>query len=190
MFNFRLSFVRPVAGLMLIPLAALLAGCQRTRALEGPHIRPIDGHCLPAGVSPPEIPLYQGEIATNHAKIATIDSFAADCKDEATVREQLLDLQRKARLAGADALTHVRPLSHKLYGFLNDPNTPFPSVRQGSSEMYFFRATAIKYQEPVVGDPPRIEVKEPPLPAGAVPVRPTGISGFSPFPLASQGPTP
>lgn len=141
----------------------------RTVALEGPHIRPIDRTCLPAGTSPPgEIPLYRGEIATIHAKIAYIDSYAADCNDELTIQEQLKDIQCKARLTGADAVINVRPLEHQLRGFVNDPNTPFPSSRQAPSVMFFYRGTAIKYQEPVVDEPTPIEVVEPPLPAGAV----------------------
>ncbi len=143
----------------------------RTLALEGPHIRPIDRTCLPAGTSPPgEIPLYRGDIATIHAKIAYIDSYAADCNDERTVQAQHHDIQCKARLTGADAVINVRPLEHRVRGFVNDPNTPFPSSRQAPSVMFFIRGTAIKYQEAVVGDPAPIEIVQPPPPPGAVPI--------------------
>lgn len=177
-------------------LACLFAGSLACTGcagfLEGPHIRPIDRACLPAGTSPAgEVPLYRENVAALHAEVAVIDSFAADVKDAPTVQAQLEDIQCKARLAGADAVVRVRPLTHELFGFVNNPNTPFPSVMQDETKKYFFRGTAIKYQEPVTKEPARIEVTQAPLPPGAIPPPQTGRDRVIPVPFSSPlGPGP
>lgn len=121
---------------------------------DKPPVRPIDKSCLGCnGPSRGVVPLYRADLLVKYQEMAYIDSFVAmdNCSD--TVQAQLKDVQTKARAVGADAVIRVRLLNNKVRGFQEDPNTPFFSVRQGESRDYFFRGTAVRYLEPVQGEP-------------------------------------
>lgn len=130
-------------------LAATLAGCAPVPRVPKP-IRPIDRASLPAGCpkDAAEVELFKTDIKPVHEQIATVDSFPAVLPDENTVKAQLVDLQTKAGIAGADAVVRVRQLKHRTTGFVRDPTTPFAGVRQGDTLHSFFRGTAVRYLEP------------------------------------------
>jgi hypothetical protein len=131
---------------------------------DKPPIRPIDKTCLPAGRAK-TVPLYRADLLAKYQEIANVDSFISDNNCTDTVRLQLQDLQKKGAFTGADALIRVRLLTNKVRGYQENPDTPFFDVRQGESEDYFYRATAIKYLEKPVGEPKTAAVVETLLPA-------------------------
>jgi len=158
-------FGRTLRTLQLVTALAIAASLPAQQAevgalscCEKPPIRPIDKHCLPSGKSPAELPLYRADVAAKYAEIAYVDSFVSldNCTD--TVERQLKDLQAKGRTTGADALIRVRLLKNRVRGWQEDPNTPFYSVRQGDSTDYFFRATAIKYLQPIPPEPETVPI--------------------------------
>lgn len=132
---------------------------------EKPPIRPIDKTCLPVGGAH-KVPLYRSDLAAKYQEIANIDSYTAtdNCSD--TVKLQLKDLQSKGSVIGADALIRVRLLANKVTGFQENPDTPFWSVKQGTSNDFFYRATAIKYLEPQPAEPKEqaVNTNQAPLP--------------------------
>lgn len=124
-----------------------------------PPIRSIDRTCLPAGPPRQDLPLYTTDLAEQYQEVATIDSFLSTDKCEDTTRQQLKDLQAKGQAAGADALIRVRPLANNFTGWQENRDTPFWSVKQGSSKDYFFRATAIKYRKWPQGEPQPMAIR-------------------------------
>lgn len=124
---------------------------------DKPPIRPIDKTCLPAGTAH-KVPLYRSDLAAKYQEIANVDSYTAtdNCSD--TVRLQLKDLQSKGRVIGADALIRVRLLANKVTGYQENPDTPFWSVKQGTSNDFFYRGTAIKFLEPQPAEPKELVV--------------------------------
>lgn len=126
---------------------------------HNPPIRSIDRTCLPAGAPRPNLPLYKTDLQEHYQEIATIDSYVSADKCDDTTRLQLKDLQAKGQAVGADALIRVRLLSNKITGWQENPETPFFSVKQGTGEDYFFRATAIKYLRWPKAEPRPMEVK-------------------------------
>ncbi len=127
-------------------IAAVSLAQTPTCCADKPPIRPIDKTCLPAG-NRGEVPLYHTDLLLKYQEIANIDSFKSDNNCSDTVRMQLKDLQAKGRIAGADALIRVRLLANHVRGFQENPDTPFFSVKQGTSNDLFYRATAVKYLE-------------------------------------------
>lgn len=128
-----------VAG-PITPAAAQTACCG-----NNPPIRSIDRTLLPAGAPRPELPIYMSDLNEKYQEIATIDSYITDNKCMDTLVKQARDVQAKGQAVGADAVIRVRSLSNKIRGFKENPDTPFFSVRQGESNDYFVRGTAIKY---------------------------------------------
>jgi hypothetical protein len=189
----RLTAMKPLPLLTITVIAAgCLYGCCSPCGSREP-VRPVDRACLPAGTSPAEIPLYRGDVEARYRVIATIDSFAcSQCEtkdgiEPEVIQEMMRDLQEKARAAGADALIRVKLLSNKVSGFKENPRTPFWSVMQGQWEEPFFRGVAIKYEQPMAGEPRAIPERTPgplpvlpqdrPLPvrAGTLPIDPLAV---------------
>ncbi len=138
---------RIVTTAVLLMLAAAIAPtASAAPCAKIPRVRPIDHACLPAGRSPARIPVYRGEGPGDYVEIAYVDSYSCLERDEETVKAQLEDLDANARAAGADGLIRLKQLAIKKTGFVNNPRTPFPSVQQGETKYYFFRAVAIKYK--------------------------------------------
>ncbi len=134
-----------IFSLAAVVLATATASAQVDCCGKNPPIRPIDRTCLPAGAPRAELPIYMTDLNEKYQEIATIDSYFADNKRMETVVKQARDIQAKGQAVGADAVIRVRPLANKVHGFKENPDTPFFSVKQGSSEDYFVRGTAIKY---------------------------------------------
>jgi hypothetical protein len=150
-----------VALFALVAFAA--AGCPMAQdssscCPDKPPIRPIDKTCLPAGRSKP-VPLFRGDLLVKYQEVANIDSFLSDDNCSDTAKLQLKDLQAKGCAIGADALIRVRLLTNNVRGFQVNPDTPFWSLKQGAANDYFYRATAIKYLEPVSGEPEAVTVQ-------------------------------
>jgi hypothetical protein len=139
----------------LLNTSDAVSGC----CSDNPPIRSLDKTCLPAGSKKAEPPLFQGDLAVKYQEVAIVDSYIAVDKYSNTVQKQLRDLQAKGEAIGADALIRVRPLNRKVYGWQENPATPFWSVKQGESNDHFFRATAIKYLEQIHGHPTSIPLK-------------------------------
>ncbi len=131
--------------LVSVAVAAPPAAAQIDCCGENPPIRAIDRTCLPAGKARQELPIYMTDLNEKYQEIATIDSYITDNKCIETLIKQARDIQSKGQAVGADAVIRVRPLSNKIRGFKENPDTPFFSVKQGASEDYFVRGTAIKY---------------------------------------------
>lgn len=141
-------------------LTAVIAACQTCG--NKPAIRPIDKACLPAGRSPSQIQLYREDVEAPHRQIAYIDSCKSEvcypkdktkAKNKDTeqliepeeVRKMLEDLKAKARSIGADAVVRVKMEHNRRTGFVENPETPFWSVKQDESRQYFFHGIAIKF---------------------------------------------
>jgi hypothetical protein len=142
-------------------LSAALFSCLTAGAVAAPDnccgnippIRSIDRTCLPAGAPQADLPMYNTDLAEQYQEIATVDSYISTDKCADTTRNQLRDLQAKGQGIGADAMIRVRMLANQVRGWKENPETPFFSVKQGESQDYFFRATAIKYLRPPQGEP-------------------------------------
>lgn len=151
-------------------LAVVPATAQNACCGDKPAIRSIDRTCLPAGAPRPDLPLYNSDLAEHYQEVATVDSFVSDDKCEDVTRRQLQDLQAKGQSIGADAMIRVRLLANNVRGWKENPETPFFSVKQGETQDYFFRATAIKYLHWPKGEPKQAAAPLPSRPA------PTGTS--------------
>ena len=154
--------MRKVSALFFIIAASCVASpvlAQYQPESPVPPIRSIDRTCLPAGPPRANLPLYTTDLAEQYQEVATIDSFLSTDKCEDTTKLQLKDLQAKGQAVGADALIRVRPLANRFEGWQENNETPFWSVKQGTSKDYFFRATAIKYRKWPQGEPELKEIK-------------------------------
>jgi hypothetical protein len=154
MLLFRLLPAAAAASIVLMP-ASVFAEAQCCQ--PKPPIRPIDKTCLPAG-RPKKLALYRSDLQAKYQEIAHIDSFISDNNCSDTVRAQLKDLQQKGTVIGADAMIRVRLLANKVTGYQENPDTPFFSLKQGTANDYFYRATAIKYLEPPPAEPKELTV--------------------------------
>lgn len=146
-----------VAALLLVSTSSVKA--DTVGDYMPPAVRSIDRTCLPAGPIKPAVPMFLGDLNEKYQEIANIDSYVAMDKCEATTKLQLKDLQAKGQAVGADALIRVRILKNDIQGWKENPDTPFFSVHQGGSSDYFYRATAIRYLRPPVGEPEEMGVK-------------------------------
>lgn len=156
-----------VTGLFAVVAASSFGGlCSCCGDL--PSVRSIDRTCLPAGPQRFDVPLFNTDLAEMYQEIATVDSFVSTDKCEDTTRHQLIDLQAKGQRIGADAMIRVRVLANDIRGWQENPDTPFWSVKQGESQDYFFRATAIKYLRPPSGTPRQAPVPQAPPPVTTV----------------------
>lgn len=149
------------AGIFLLGLAAAAPAQTDLCSSDLPPVRAIDRTCLPAPAAKTQIALYNTDLAEHYQEIATVDSFLSDNKCEDTTRAQLKDLQAKGEGLNADALIRVRMLSNRAQGWKENNETPFFSVKQGQSNDYFFRATAIKYLRLPAGAPTQVAVPVP-----------------------------
>lgn len=141
-----------MALLAAIPLSA---SCEPSKARYSP-IRPIDGACLPAGKPSAEMPLYRADLDADYEQIAYVDSIPV-CKDEPSSMSLMMkDIKERGREAGADAIIRVKLAFNRTDGFVNNPNTPFDSVMQGSTKTFFLRGIAIKYRTKPDGEPAMI----------------------------------
>jgi hypothetical protein len=122
--------------------AALLAGgCAATRTH---HLTDSRYRALPDDAP---VRLYVNTVAQPHLEIAHINSFPADKDTPEVRRQQLEDLQARARRLGADAVVNIRSLRNKGRGWIPDDQTPFDSYRLGNYEQFFLRGTAIRFEE-------------------------------------------
>ena len=140
--------------LLCAALAAsvLLTGCSTLCADCGtaPSVRRTDHACLPSGGAPTSaaVPVMAGPLPgdRDYVEIARIDSYSIPAKPTPEQTEaQKADIASKARAAGADAVIEVQRLNSTRNGWINNPRTPFPSVMQGETKLYFHRGVAIKY---------------------------------------------
>lgn len=157
--------VFPMRTLTIITIFAVVGTTAPTLAQtaccgHNPAIRAIDHTCLPAGAPRPELPIYMTDLNEKYQEIATIDSFITDNKCMDTLVKQARDVQTKGQAVGADAVIRVRSLSNKITGFKENPDTPFFSVRQGESNDYFVRGTAIKYLVWPKAEPQALPLKQ------------------------------
>ncbi|MDX2177389.1 MAG: hypothetical protein SF028_13065 [Candidatus Sumerlaeia bacterium] len=122
--------------------AALLAGgCAATRTH---HLTESRYRALPEDAP---VRLYVNTVAQPHLEIAQINSFPADEDTPEIRREQLEDLQARARRLGGDAVVNIRSLKNKGRGWVPDDRTPFDSYRMGDYQQFFLRGTAIRFEE-------------------------------------------
>ncbi len=140
--------------LLCAALAAsiLMTGCSTLCADCGakPSVRRTDHACLPSGGAPTmgTIPVMAGPLPgdRDYVEIANIDSYSIPGKPTPEQTEaQKTDLEAKGRAAGADAVIQVQRLNSTKNGWINNPRTPFPSVMQGETKLYFQRGVAIKF---------------------------------------------
>ncbi len=81
----------------------------------------------------------------NARKVAVFDSRRSEKFTADDVAGMLNDLRSEAARAGVDAVTNIRILHDWRRGFIRNPRTPFPSVMQGSQNLYFLRGDGIRY---------------------------------------------
>jgi len=123
----------------LLLALAILAGCGVSnvhRLTEENYKR------KPRGA---EIKLYVNRVLEPHVAIAQINSDAAAEDSPEARRDQLGDLQKRARALGADAVMNIRHLENKGRGFVPDARIPFSAFKQGNYKQSFLRGTAIVY---------------------------------------------
>lgn len=150
-------FMGAVLCLLAVPATAADLSC----AGDIPPVRSIDRTCLPVAPPRANVPLYNTDLAEQYQEIATVDSFISTDQSAETTRRQLKDLQAKGQGIGADAMIRVRVLANDFRGWQENADTPFWSVKQGTSKDYFFRATAVKYLRQPDGDPTPMAVPAP-----------------------------
>lgn len=143
----------------ILTLSITGAAVAAKKEFLNPEVRSVDRACLPASAPAGSIPMYSKDVKARYMEIADIDSFQSTETDEAVTKQQLVDLERKGREIGADAIVKVRKLNNTHAGFVNDPETPFNSYKQGEEKTYFFRAVAIRYLQPVPGTPKLISAQ-------------------------------
>lgn len=122
-------------------LALLLAGCGVT------HIHRLTEEKFPRKGRDAEVKLYVNKVVEKHVEIALINSFAAEEDSPEARRKQLLDIQKKARGIGADAVMSIRRLENKGRGWVPDERIPFSAYEQGKFTQSFLRGTAIVYRD-------------------------------------------
>lgn len=152
--------------LLTIALGAACVGAGCPPCAPRSPIRPIDHACLPAGCSPDDLPLFRQDITTPNVQIATVESFASEQNDPETVKKMLNDLKNKAQTTGADAVIRVKMLHQNLHGFVENPRTPFFSVKQDDWKRYFFHGVAVKYLDRTAREPeevPERHLASPPI---------------------------
>ncbi len=122
-------------------LALLLAGCGVT------HVHRLTEEKFPRKSRDAEVKLYVNKVPDKHVAIALINSFAAEKDSPEVRRKQLLDIQKKARSIGADAVMSIRRLENKGRGWVPDERIPFSAYKQGKFRQSFLRGTAIVYRD-------------------------------------------
>ncbi len=80
--------------------------------------------------------------------IIQTDPRAGRAESQGVKRQMLDELKQIARKLGADAIQDVRMLTSEGDGWVKDPATPFPSLKQGPYEISFLRGVAVKYIDP------------------------------------------
>jgi len=97
---------------------------------------------------PPSFPieLYEGNVKTAHEELAIIDSIAVEQLTTQTRKALVEDLRSRAREVGAGAVKNVTMLIRADRGWIEDPQTPFHSWRQGWTDRYFLRGRAIRFK--------------------------------------------
>lgn len=121
--------------------ALLLAGCGVQ------HVYPLTEEKFPRKGRDAEVKLYVNKVSEKHVQIALINSFAAEEDTPEVRRKQLLDIQKKARGIGADAVMSIRRLENKGRGWVPDERIPFSAYEQGKFKQSFLRGTAIVYRD-------------------------------------------
>ena len=144
---------------LMVLSAGALAGCQATEVYR-PTIYPAnDGVVVGSNAGVREDLVSQVALVYGPAPdgltiepIAGVDSIAGRASDPTLRARQEEDMRRKALRIGAMAVINIRPATIRSKGFESNPNTPFPSFRQGSTSSAFLRGTAVRYS----GTPTRI----------------------------------
>ena len=129
-------------GLLAVVAVGLLAGCSRAR------VHSLSLYEYPSKPRGYEMEAYFGEVEQLYVPIAIIDSAPRDVVNDETREKMLAEVKRAARKIGADALHKVRFIGGEGAGYVEDPATPFPSLKQGPYEMNYLRAEAIKFPDP------------------------------------------
>jgi len=133
--------MRLLLAASLVALSIAAVGCSSKR------VYPLTTRAFPATPPGAEVKLYVNEVTRPHVQIAHIQSFSDREQDTETVRRQLLDLDKRARKLGADAIVNVRKLDNRVRGAVVDEAVPFRAYRQGTYNLYMMRGTAIKFVE-------------------------------------------
>ncbi|MCC6547123.1 hypothetical protein IT570_08130 [Candidatus Sumerlaeota bacterium] len=131
-----MKFLRAI---MVLAAVAILPSCTNH------HVYRLTDQTYPKTPAAQDVKLYANDVTQPYIMLAYINSFEAYNKTPETRREQLQDLQRRARKVGADAVINVTEMENAIIGFKRDEHTPFPSPEQGEWEETFLRGTAIKY---------------------------------------------
>lgn len=124
----------------LLLLALLVAaGCSNRRTYR------LTSEKFPPTPADQEVRLFVNEVREPHVKIAMVQTFSSRSRENDVVRDQLQELNDRARALGADAVVNVRVLRNRVDGYVVDERVPFRAYRQGRNELYFLRGTAIRF---------------------------------------------
>jgi len=127
-----------VLGALLAVTLALSAACggARMKMLTDKPLKPL----------PPDarVDVYVGKVQVPYREVALIDSDAYSYVDDGIKKEQIEQLQRKARKLGANVIQDMHILTKKAHGYTVDERVPIISWQQGQFDLYFIRAMAVK----------------------------------------------
>ncbi len=138
--------MRSFSGLRQFATALLATGALVfLGSCGGRHVFPLTSQKFPAATADAEVKLFVNEVERPHIKLAYVRSYTAKNELPETKRAQLLDIQKRARKLGADAIMGVTLMKTEVLGFVEDEKTPFPSLEQGEYSETFLRGTAIKF---------------------------------------------
>jgi hypothetical protein len=127
-----------VLGALLTAALALSAAC------EGARMKMLTEERLTALPDDARVDVYVGKIQVPYKEVALLDSEAYSYVDDGIKKEQIEQLQRKARKLGANVIQDVHILTKKAHGYTVDERVPFISWQQGQFDLYFIRAMAVK----------------------------------------------
>jgi hypothetical protein len=169
----------------LIPLMLLLPA-----ACGGPRMKLLTDASLHTLDPRDRVEVYVGKLDPPYEPVAIIDSEAYPTVTDEIKQQQIEQLRAKARRLGANTLHEIRILPKEIKNFTTDEKVPFSSWQQGSYQIYFMRATAVRRPEtepaslaearPLDGwivdryaPPPRLETLPGPIPMPSLHSRPT-----------------
>lgn len=124
---------------LLLLAVLVIAGCSNRRTYR------LASEKFPPTPADQEVRLFVNEVREPHVKIAMVQTFASRSRENDVTRDQLQELNDRARALGADAVVNVRVLRNRVDGYVVDERVPFRSYRQGRNELYFLRGTAIRF---------------------------------------------
>lgn len=120
-----------------------LAGCSR-----GATVHPFSLYEYESKPRSFDMPAHFREIEQLYVPIALIDSAPREVVNDQAREEMLKEIKEAARKMGADAIHKVQFVKGSNAGYIPDPATPFPSLKQGSLDETYLRGEAVKFPDP------------------------------------------